>query len=124
MNLQSPFLPEFFGLLGVDIFLLLSLLSCLLDDRVPTALSYLYQVAALVGFGHLLVSKGFIIAFGEQMRFWYCFIYLLVALANVVAINIYFVVAKKLWTIAKLWSGAVGSRWALQLYDTPSWLIG
>jgi len=41
------------------------------------------------------------------MRFWYCFIYLLVALSNIVAVNIYFAVAKRLWTLAKLWSGAV-----------------
>jgi len=41
------------------------------------------------------------------MRFWYCFVYLLVALSNIVAVNIYFAVAKRLWTLAKLWSGAV-----------------
>jgi len=41
------------------------------------------------------------------MRFWYCFIYLLVALSNIVAVNIYFAVAKRQWTLAKVWSGAV-----------------
>jgi hypothetical protein len=100
-------LPEFFALLGIDIFLMLSLLSCLLDDRVPKALPYIYQIAALVGYGHLLISKEFFVIFGEYMRFWYCFIYLLVALSNIVAINIYFAVAKRLWTLAKIWSGAV-----------------
>jgi len=30
-----------------------------------------------------------------------------VALANVVAVNIYFAVVKKLWDLAKVWSGAV-----------------
>jgi hypothetical protein len=100
-------LPEFFALLGIDIFLMLSLLSCLLDDRVPKALPYIYQIAALVGYGHLLISKEFFVIFGEYMRFWYCFIYLLVALSNIVAVNIYFAVAKRLWTLAKIWSGAV-----------------
>jgi len=100
-------LPEFFALLGIDVFLALSLLSCLLDDRLPKAVPYVYQIAALVGYGHLLISKEFFVIFGEYMRFWYCFIYLLVALANVVAVNIYFAVAKRLWTLAKLWSGAV-----------------
>jgi len=100
-------LPEFFALLGIDVFLALSLLSCLLDDRLPKAVPYVYQIAALVGYGHLLISKEFFVIFGEYMRFWYCFIYLLVALANVVAVNIYFAVAKRLWTVAKLWSGAV-----------------
>ena len=100
-------LPEFFALLGIDLFLMLSLLTCLLDDRMPKALPYIYQIAALAGFGHILVSKNFFTVFGDYMRFWYCFIYLLVSLANIVAVNIYFGVAKKQWTIAKFWSGAV-----------------
>lgn len=100
-------LPEFFALLGIDVFLMLSLLSCLLDDRVPKALPYIFQIAALVGYGHLLISKEFFVVFGEYMRFWYCFVYLLVALATIVAVNIYFAVAKRLWTLAKLWSGGV-----------------
>jgi len=86
---------------------MLSLLSCLLDDRVPKAIPYIYQIAALVGYGHLLISKEFFVIFGEYMRFWYCFIYLLVGLANIVAINIYFAVVRRQWTLAKIWSGAV-----------------
>ena len=100
-------MPEFFALLGIDLFLMLSLLGCLLDERVPKALPYIYQIAALVGYGHLLISKDFFVIFGDYMRFWYCFIYLSIALANIVAINIYFAAAKRLWTLAKLWSGAV-----------------
>jgi len=94
-------------LLGIDVFLTLSLLSCLLDDRVPKALPYIYQIAALVGYGHLLISKEFFVIFGEYMRFWYCFIYLIVALSNVVAVNVYFAVARGQWSLAKVWSGAV-----------------
>ncbi len=41
------------------------------------------------------------------MRFWYNFFYLMVALANIVAINVYFAVIKRNWTLAKVWSGAV-----------------
>lgn len=73
----------------------------------PKAIPYIYQIAALVGFGHLLVSKNFFLVFGDYMRFWYCFIYLLVALANILAVNIYFAAVKKQWTLAKVWSGAV-----------------
>jgi hypothetical protein len=100
-------LPEFFALLGIDVFLLLSLLSCLLDERVPKALPYIYQIAALAGYGHLLISKEFFGIFGEYMRFWYCFLFLLVALGNIVAVNVYFAIAKRLWTLAKLWSGSI-----------------
>jgi len=100
-------LPEFFALLSVDIFLLLSLLTCLLDERFPKAVPYIYQIAALIGFGHLLVSREFLTLFGEYMRFWYNFFYLLVALGNITAINLYLAVEKKMWTLAKAWSGAV-----------------
>jgi hypothetical protein len=100
-------LPEFFALLGIDVFLMLSLLSCLLDDRLPKAIPYIYQIAALAGYGDLLISKEFFVIFGEYMRFWYCFLYLLVALSNIVAINIYFAVVKEQWGLAKIWSGAV-----------------
>ncbi len=105
--MASELLPEFFALLGIDLFLMLSLLTCILDDRMPSALPYVYQIAALAGFGHLLVSKNFFTVFGDYMRFWYCFFYLLVSLANIVAVNIYFAAVKKQWTLAKVWSGAV-----------------
>lgn len=105
--MPSTLLPEFFALLAIDLFLLLSLLTCLLEERFPKAIPYIYQLAALIGFGHLLVSRDFLTVFGQYMRFWYNFFYLMVALANVVAINVYFAVIKKMWTLAKVWSGAV-----------------
>lgn len=100
-------LPEFFALLSIDVFLLLSLLTCLLEERFPKAIPYIYQIAALIGFGHLLVSREFLSIFGEDMRFWYNFFYLLVALGNIIAINLYLAVEKKMWTLAKAWSGIV-----------------
>ncbi len=105
--MPSTILPEFFALLAIDLFLLLSLLACLLEERFPKAIPYIYQIAALIGFGHLLVSRDFLTVFGDYMRFWYNFFYLMVALANVVAINVHFAVIKKMWTLAKVWSGAV-----------------
>jgi len=103
----SMILPEFFAMLSIDMFLLLSLLTCLLEERFPKALPYIYQIAALIGFGHLLVSREFLTLFGEYMRFWYNFFYLLVALANIVAVNVYLAVEQKMWALAKAWSGAV-----------------
>jgi len=104
---SSPLLPEFFALLGIDVFLAISLLTCLLDRHFPPAIPYIYQIAALVGFGHLLVSKGFMSAFGIETRFWYCLVYLGVAVANVIAINVYVAVLKKLPILAGVFSGAV-----------------
>lgn len=100
-------LPELFAMLASDMFLLLSLLTCLLEDRFPKAVPYVYQMAAIMGFGHLVVSRMFLTVFDEYMRFWYNIFYLAVALANVVAVNLYLAVSKKRWTLAKVWSSAV-----------------
>jgi hypothetical protein len=100
-------LPELFALLSSDLFLLLSLLTCLLEERFPKAIPYVYQVAALIGFGHLAVSKVFLTVFDVDLRFWYNFLYLAVGLANVVAVNLYLAVSKKTWVLAKAWSASV-----------------
>jgi len=98
-------MPEFFALLGVDVFLAMSLLTCLLDKRFPGAVPYMYQIAALVGFGHLLISREFMAMFGDYVRFWYCFIYLTVAIANVIVLNVYIGVRERPSTLAKVFFG-------------------
>jgi hypothetical protein len=100
--MPPPLQPEFFALLGLDLFLAISLLTCLLDRHFPWQLPYLYQLGALAGFGQLLVSREFITVFGEYMRFWYSLIYLIVALANIVAVNAYLGIVKKLLNYAKV----------------------
>ncbi|MDH5782729.1 MAG: hypothetical protein OEZ35_03585, partial [Candidatus Bathyarchaeota archaeon] len=60
--------PEFFALLGVNVFLAISLLTCLLDKYFPGSIPYMYQLAALTGFGQLLISKEFLSVFGNYMR--------------------------------------------------------
>ncbi len=100
-------LPEFFAFLGVDVFVAMSLLTCLLDDHFPKTLPYVFQAAAIGGYVHILISRDFLTLFGDYMRFWYCFLYLAVALANVIALNVYLAVIKKQWTLAKVFSGTV-----------------
>jgi hypothetical protein len=100
-------MPEFFLLLGIDIFLALSLLTCLLERHFPTTLSYIYQLAALIGFGNLLVSKEFLQIFDEYTRFWYSMIYLAVGLANIAAVNLHLAFTKKQYAISKAFLGAV-----------------
>jgi hypothetical protein len=100
-------MPEFFVLLGIDIFLAVSLLTCLFDKHFPPMLSYIYQLAALIGFGQLLVSKEFLPIFEEYTRFWYSIIYLAIGLTNIAAVNIYLAFTKKQINIAKVFLGAV-----------------
>jgi len=104
---QSSLMPEFFALLGIDVFLAISLISCLLDSRFPKAIPYIYQVAALFGFAQLLVSKEFIAIFGDYMRFWYSLIYLVIALGNVIAVNVHLAFQKELWRLARFFLGII-----------------
>ena len=96
---------EFFVLVGIDLFLAMSLLTCLLDRHFPWQLPYVYQLAA--GFGHLIVSREFMASFGEYMRFWYSLLYLAVALTNIVALNVYLGVIKRLMDYARIFMAAV-----------------
>ncbi len=99
--MPPPLQPEFFALLGIDLFLAQSLLTCLLDKHFPWQLPYLFQLASLVGFGNLLISREFLMLFDEYMRFWYSLAYLVIALASIVAVNVYLGYAKKLLNHAK-----------------------
>jgi hypothetical protein len=105
--MAAPLQPEFFLLLGIDLFLAISLLSCLLDKHLPWQLPYLYQVASLAGFGQLIVAKDFMAVFGDYTRFWFSLLYLIIALANIVTINVYIGVIKKMITYAKAFTLAV-----------------
>jgi len=99
--MAAPLQPEFFLLLGIDLFLAISLLSCLLDKHLPWQLPYLYQVGSLAGFGQLIVAKEFMAMFGDYTRFWFSILYLTIALANIIAINVYLGIIKKMLNYAK-----------------------
>jgi hypothetical protein len=105
--MPSPLQPEFFSLVGIDLFLAMSLLTCLLDRHFPWQLPYVYQLAALAGFGHLIVSREFMMTFGDYMRFWYSLLYLIISLANIIAVNIYLGIVKKLMHYAKVFMATV-----------------
>src|SRR5207247_6117973 len=95
--------PEFFVLLGIDIFLCMSLLSAFLDEDLPSRFQYLFQIAAIVGLGELLISQGFV----ELMRFWLSFVYLVSALFSVVGLNAYLSVVRRRMDISSPFSGTI-----------------
>jgi len=98
--LSAPLLPEFLGILGIDIFLILSILTCIFDF--PVFLQYVYHISAFVGFGQLWINGVF--AFSEETRFLICLAYLVIGLANIVFVNGYVGSRdrKILWTTALL----------------------
>ncbi|NWG11220.1 hypothetical protein HXY33_05680 [Candidatus Bathyarchaeota archaeon] len=99
-------LPEFFLFLGIDLFIALALLTCVME-HFNRLISYLYEAAAVFGYVNMFMSREFIASFGEYMRFSYSFLYLALALANVIGINVYLLVSKKSWGTAKVFASCV-----------------
>ena len=106
-------LPEFFMLLGIDIFLAMSLLSALLDKELPSTLQYLFQGAAIIGLGQLFINQGYVNTgvFGQTptdpTRFWISIVYLSASLANVTGLNLYLGFVRRRITLATTFSGTV-----------------
>lgn len=106
LTLATELLPEFFIFLGVDLFVALALLTCVME-HFSRLISYLYEAAAVFGYVNLFMSREFIASFGEYMRFSYSFLYLALALANIVGVNVYLLVSKKSWGTAKVFASCV-----------------
>ena len=100
--MQIP--PELFTLAGVGLFLSLSLLTYFGKNRFPRKLPYIYQVVAFSGLLLLVVSKFILPQLEESTRLWYCYGYLIAALANVVGTNIYLAVPKRQYNVSRIWS--------------------
>lgn len=101
--------PEFFTLLGIEIFLAISVLSGLLDRQLPSRLQYIFQGLGGLGLAQLLVSIGMVSgpASTYQTRFWVSIIYLGFALSCVVGTNVYLFVGRRGVTVASAFSSAV-----------------
>ena len=106
MRLAIELLPEFFLFLGIDLFVALALLSCIMD-YFRRSVAYLFEAAAAFGYVNLLMSQQFLFYFSEYMRFAYCFLYLALALASIIGVNFYLVISRKAWSTAKLFAGAI-----------------
>lgn len=98
--------PEFFLFLGVDFFIVLALLTCIMG-HFRRIVPYLYEAAAVFGYVNMLMSRLFLPTFGEYTRFSFSFLYLGLALANIVGVNVYLIVSKKSWSTAKVFASAV-----------------
>lgn len=119
LNLAAPLLPEFLGILGIDVFLVLSILACLFDF--PVFIQYVYHISAYVGFLQLWVN--YVFAFSEETRFLICVAYLVIGLANIVFVNGYiaFRDKKNLWTASFLCSVTIPS--VLISFSAASWYV-
>jgi hypothetical protein len=107
MTYPAQIQPELFALAGVFLFLALSLLTYFGEDRFPRKLPYIYEVAASFGLLFLVISRFILPELEESTRLWYCYGYLIAALANTVGTNIYLVVPKRQYKISRKWSAVV-----------------
>ena len=105
--------------MGIDVFLVLSILTCLFDF--PVFLQYVYHISAFVGFGQLWIGYAF--AFSEETRFLICVAYLLIGLANIIFVNGYvgFRDKKILWTTSFLCCVTIPS--ILISFSAASWYV-
>ncbi|HZY93849.1 MAG TPA: hypothetical protein VFE98_03190 [Candidatus Bathyarchaeia archaeon] len=107
------FLPEFFLVLGIVIFLATSLLCALLGEDLPSILQYLFQGTAILGLGVLLMNQGLSASgvFGrgptDPTRFWISIVYLGLAVSSVVGLNVYLAVVRRNIALASMFSGMV-----------------
>ncbi len=100
-------------LLGINIFLAMSLLTALLDDELPSTSQYLFQGAALLGLGQLFISRGFVDSGvftkdpADPTRFWISVVYLSSAIFTVVGLNAYLGIISRKMALATTFAGTV-----------------
>jgi hypothetical protein len=92
--------PEFFVLLGITVFLAMSIISALLDRYLPSILQYLFQGAAGAGLGELLLGQGL----NGPTRVWAGIVYLALALSSLVGVNIRLAIVRRRMNIASIFS--------------------
>ena len=107
MTYPAQIQPELFAFTGVFLFLALSLLTYFGENRFPRKFPYIYQIAASFGLLFLLISRFILPELAEPTRLWYCYGYLIAALANTLGANIYLVMPKRQYKISRKWSAAV-----------------
>src|SRR6266702_2836968 len=105
--------PEFFMVLGVFIFLAMSFLSAVLDDDLPSILPYLFQGAAAVGLGLLVMNQTFINGGilsrdpTDPTRFSINVVYLAFAVSIMASLNVYLAIVRRKMALSSILSGAM-----------------
>jgi hypothetical protein len=106
-------IPEFFVVLGIGIFLAMSLLTALLDDELPSTAQYIFQGSALLGLGQLLLSQGLVNSGvfnkdpADPTRLFISVVYLSTAIFAVLELNAYLGIVRRKMPLATTFAGAV-----------------
>jgi hypothetical protein len=101
-------LPEFLTLLGIEVFVAMSLVSVLLDRDISSSAQWLFQGAAGMGLGQLVVTEGFgTSSVIDASRFWISIFYLTLSVCSVAGTNVYLAVVRRKTAIASAFSGTI-----------------
>ena len=92
---MGVYAPELLILYALDMFLVLSIITCLYDSHFPIAVPYFFQLLSIAGTGHLYVSRVFEGMFTVESRFWYSVFYLGAFLASSFAVSAYLFLVKR-----------------------------
>ena len=92
---MGVYAPELLILYALDMFLVLSIVTCLYDSHFPIAVPYFFQLLSIAGTGHLYVSRVFEGMFTVESRFWYSVFYLGAFLASSFAVSAYLFLVKR-----------------------------
>jgi len=105
--------PEFFMVLGIFVFLAMSILSALLEDDLPSIIQYLFQGAAAAGLGLLLLDQAFVDvgilgrSLTDPTRFLISVTYLGSANSIAAGMNVYLAIVRRKMALSSILSGAV-----------------
>ena len=92
---MGVYAPELLILYALDMFLVLSIITCLFDSHFPIAVPYFFQLLAIAGTGHMYLSRVFEGMFTLESRFWYSIFYLGAYLASSFAVSAYLFLVKR-----------------------------
>lgn len=92
---QPFFPPQFFILLGIDIFLGGSIVTVTFDDHFPTGLPYVMDIGAAVGFLQLVMIPQYLTGFPTVMEFYYSSAYAVIAVLAVLGSNLYLLFVRR-----------------------------
>ncbi len=81
-------MPAILLMLGIGAFLATSIFTVLVDEHFGRLVPYIYQAAAVAGFGQLYVLN-FVMNIGPRVAFGYNLLYLVAALANTILVASY-----------------------------------
>jgi hypothetical protein len=85
----SPFPPQFFILLGIDIFLGGSILVVVFDKDFPAGLPYILDFGSLIGFAELLLVPGYLQSYPIEMQFYYSVAMSILAVLSIFGCSLY-----------------------------------